>query len=192
MTYSLITIKVEGVICRALIDNGSGSSYISVVLASKINKKPKMKEHKKIEMMFHTTTKWFEIFDMTIQIIEGNFELKTELNKVEKDTLLSLPNTNYLEIISHFPHLNDIKLKDTVKKKELPVHVILDVSDYTKIKTQERHKTGKPGDPIAELTRFGWFIMSPGHESNPSLLLFSNTSARDCEKLCSLDALGTE
>ena len=47
--------------------------------------------------------------------MEGNFELKTQLNKAEKDTLLSLPNPNYLEIISHYPHLNDIKLNDIVK-----------------------------------------------------------------------------
>ena len=122
------------------------------VLASKINKKPKKKEPKKIEMMFHTTTKWVERFDVTIQNIEGNFELKTQLNKAEKDTLLSLPNPNYLEIISHYPHLNDIKLNDIVKKKELPVHVILGVSDYTKIKMQDRLRIGQPGDPIAELT----------------------------------------
>ena len=72
--------------------------------------------------------------EVTIQKIEGNFELETHRNKVEKYTLLSLPNPNYLGIISYFPHLNDIKLNDTVKKKELPVHVILDVSDYAKIK----------------------------------------------------------
>ena len=143
-------------------------------------------------MMFHTTTKWVEIFDVTIENIEGNFELKTQLNNVEKDTLLSLPNPNYLEIISHYPHLNDIKLNDIVKKKELPVHVILGVSDYAKIKMQERPRIGQPGDPIAELTRFGWFIMSPGHESNLTHLLFSNTSAQDYEKLCSLDVLGIE
>ena len=76
VTYLLIVINVEGVICRALIDSGSGSSYVSTVLASKINKKPKKKEPKKIEMMSHTTTKWVEIFDVTIQNIEGNFELK--------------------------------------------------------------------------------------------------------------------
>ena len=43
-------------------------------------------------MMFHTTTKWVERFDVTIQNIEGNFELKTQLNKAEKDTLLLYPN----------------------------------------------------------------------------------------------------
>ena len=72
----------------------------------------------------------------------------------------------------------------------MPVHVILGVSDYTKIKMQDRLRIEQPGDPIAELTRFGWFIMSPGHESNLAHLLFSNTSAQDGEKLCSLDVLG--
>ena len=165
--------------------------HVSAVLASKINKKPKKKEPKKIDMMFHITTKWVEIFAVTIQNIEGNFELKTRRNKVEKDTL-SLPDPNYLEIISHYPHMNDIKLNDIVKKKELPVHVILGVSDYAKTKMQERPRIGQPGDPIDELTRFGWFIKSPGHESNLTHLLFSNISAQDYEKLCSLDVLGIE
>ena len=133
VTYPLIVIKVQGVICRALINSGSGSSYVLVVLASKINKKTKKKEPKKIDM-FHSTTKWVEILGVTIQNTEGNFKLKTQLNKAEKDTLLSLPNPNYLEIMSHYPHLNDIKLNGIVKKKELHVHAILGVSDYAKIK----------------------------------------------------------
>ena len=57
---------------------------------------------------------------------------------------------------------------------------------------QERHRIGQPGDPIAELTQFGWFIMSSGDESNLTHLLFSNNSAQDYEKLCSLDVLGIE
>ena len=124
--------------------------------------------------------------------MEGNFELKTQLNEVEKDTLLSLPNPNYLEIISHYSHLNGIKLNDIVEKKELSVHVTLGVSDYAKIKMEERPRIEQPGDSIAELTRFGWFIMSLGHENNLTHLLFSNTSAQAYEKLCSLDVLGIE
>ena len=104
--------------CRALIDTGSGSSHVSAVLTSKTNKKAKKKEPKIIEMMFYTATKWIEKFDLTVQNIEENFEFKTQLNKVEKDTLLFLPNPNYQEITSHFPHLNEIKLNDTVKKKK--------------------------------------------------------------------------
>ena len=49
VTYPLVVIKVEGVICSALIDSGSGSSYASAALASKMNKKPKKKEPKKLK-----------------------------------------------------------------------------------------------------------------------------------------------
>ena len=47
--HPFIVIKVEVVIFRALIDSGSGSSYVLAVLASKVNEKPKKKEPKKIE-----------------------------------------------------------------------------------------------------------------------------------------------
>ena len=48
VAYPLVVIKVEGIICRALIDSGSGISYVSTLLARKINKKSKKKEPKKI------------------------------------------------------------------------------------------------------------------------------------------------
>ena len=71
-----------------------------------------------------------------------------------------------------YPIPNDIKLNDTVKKKELPVHVISGVSDYVKVKIQERPRIGQPGDSIADLSLFGWFIISSGHESNVSSVIF--------------------
>ena len=46
--------------------------------------------------------------------------------------------------------------------QELPVHVILGASEYAKLKTRSVPRVGKPGEPIAELTYFGWTIMSPG------------------------------
>ena len=100
-----------------------------------------------------------------MQNTEENFEFKTQLNKLEKDTVLYLPNPNYQAFISHLPHLNEIKLNDTVKEKELMVHVTLGVSDYAKIKMLQRSRIEQPGDPIAELTRFGWFIISLTHVS---------------------------
>ena len=63
-------IKVEGIICRALIDSRPGSSYVSAFLASKINEKPK-KELKKIEIIFHTTTKWVEISKQLFKKLKG-------------------------------------------------------------------------------------------------------------------------
>ena len=74
----------------------------------------------------------------------------------------------------------------------LPVHIILGISDYTKIKTQERPRVDLSGELIAKLTMFGWVIVSPGQEPRIRNMLFSKSSLHDYEKLCSLDCLGIE
>ena len=83
-------------------------------------------------------------------------------------------------------------MNDTNTKAELPIHLILGVGDYTKIKVPEVPRVGSPGEPVAELTRFGWVIMSPGEELDLNNLMLSRTSIDDYEKLCNLDVLGVQ
>ena len=78
------------------------------------------------------------------------------------------------------------------KKAELPVHIILGVSDYAKIRTVTRPKIGQPGKPVAELTQFGWTIMSPGKEIDISSMFLTQTATADYEELCKLDVLGIQ
>ena len=40
VVYPVVTVNVEGVTCRALLDNGSGSTYVSNRLAEEMGKKP--------------------------------------------------------------------------------------------------------------------------------------------------------
>ena len=68
--------------------------------------------------------------------------------------------------------MKDITINDTDTKKELSVHVILGAGDYTKIKTQERARVGQPGEPIAELTKLGWVVISPGQVTSVTKMLF--------------------
>ena len=49
---------------------------------------------------------------------------------------------------------------------------------------------GKPREPAAEHTKFGWTIMSPGEDIESEKFFFAISSIVDYEKLCSLDALG--
>ena len=49
-----------------------------------------------------------------------------------------------------------------------------------------------PGESIAELTKFGWVIVSSGQETGVTNMLFSKISLHDYEKLCRLDCLGIE
>lgn len=69
--------------------------------------------------------------------------------------------------------------------------VILGAGDYAKVKTESVPKIGEPGQRVAELTKFGWIIMSPGKESlDLANVLLTQTSHVDYEELCRLDVLG--
>ena len=133
-----------------------------------------------------------EIYSVEIQDTTYEFKLQTELNKLEKDVLLEITNPNYAEIQHSYQHLRDIAINDNDPKEILPVHVILGVGDYAKVKTHERARIGQPGEPIAELTKLGWVLTSPGQEETSTNMLFSKTSIHDYENLCTLDVLGIE
>lgn len=79
------------------------------------------------------------------------------------------------------------QMDDQNTNQELPIHVILGASEYTKLKTSSVPRVAKPGEPIAGLTYFGWTIMSPGFETNLSSRFFIRSSSTDYEQLCSPD-----
>ena len=67
-------------------------------------------------------------------------------------------------MIERYEHLHGINIYDHDTKPELAVHVIIGASDYARIKTNTRARIGAPGEPVAEETRFGWTIISPGRD----------------------------
>ena len=94
--------------------------------------------------------------------------------------------------MERYDHLTGVTMDDVDDKEELPVHLILGMNEYAQIKTETTPKIGKPGEPIAELTRLGWTIMSPGSESDLTNMFLTQTSAADYEALCRLDVLGLQ
>ena len=190
VTYPVLAIDVEGVKCRALIDTGTGSSYASSKLINKINKKPICRESKRIKTLMHSEVKK-EIYQFEIGDINQEFKIGFAINKLEKEILLELPNPNYPEIQTSYNHLKDI-INHTETNKELPVHVILEAGDYTKIKNQERARVGQVGEPITESTKLGWVVIFPGQETSVTKMLFPKTSVHDYENLCNLDVLGVK
>ena len=86
--------------------------------------------------------------------------------------------------------MRDVTLKDCDTKRELPIHMMLGISDYKKIKTPEKVAIGLLEELIAELTKLGWYILSLGKENDITNVLCSKTSIHDYENLCSLDFSG--
>ena len=190
LVYPVVVVEVDGIRCRALLDTRAGSSYSSAALISKMNRKPDRREYKRIEMMMTWTSQKIEMYKVQVSSIKGVFSLPTTLRKMDKETLSSIPNPRYVDIISKYQHLKGVAIDDTDIKPNLPIHVILGVSEYSKIKTNSSPRVGKPGEPIAELTSFGWTIMFPGAETNSSSVYLTRSSSSDYEQLCSLDVLG--
>ena len=191
--HPVVIVQVGGYKCRALLDTGAGSSYISAALLDQIPKKCCKKEIRKIDMILGTTTR--EVEPSTIQVagLAGDFSMPVEVTKVTKSELLYLDKPKYEEIIKTNEHMQGVTMDDHDTKDKLPVHIILSASEFAKLKTEKPPRIGLPGQPVAELTRYGWTIMSPGKEPvDVSSMLLAQTSQADYEELCRIDVLGLE
>ena len=190
--HPVVILQVDGVSCRALLDTGSSSSYISTKLSSMINKPPVRQECKSIEMMLQKTVKKIDVYDASLSDIDGKFSIRTEVNGVDKDVLLMLPNPHYSAVIEEHPHLRGVRMNDIDKKESLPIHAILGASDFALIKTSTAARIGDLGQPVAEKTKFGWVIMFPGQGHLSSTLMLARTSKEDYMQFCNLDVVGLE
>ena len=181
--YPVVVVKAGGIKCRALLDTGAGSSYASAALLERLNSKPQRREFRKIEMMMQTSNKMIDIHKLEVTNVKESFALKTEVTRVERSSLLSLPNPKYKDTIEQFNHLKGVTMEDTDEKG----------GDYAQIRTTTQPRVGKVGEPVGEFTRFGWTIVSPGTDNyDLTKMLFTTTSMHDYQKLCDLDVLGLQ
>ncbi|XP_028394878.1 uncharacterized protein LOC114519022 [Dendronephthya gigantea] len=190
--YPVVVVELDGVKCRALLDTGSGNSYVSSTLMKLTKKKPVRQEIRTIEMMLHSTSKKIDIYGVKIGSVDKKFSMSSEVSCVDRPVLLTLPNPRYGEVIANNPHLEGVKMDDVDSKPTLPVHMILGASDYSRIKTTTPAKVGDSGKPVGEKTKLGWTIMSPGRETKHSYLMLTRSTQEDYLELCSLDVLGLE
>ncbi len=190
--FPVVVVEVNGIRCRALIDSGAGSSYVSAKLIDLLKLKPSQSLMKNIDMLMASKTSRLDIYDMKIDSLDGSFSLSVRAAKVNKSELLLIDNPKYPELINKHPHLKGVTMNDDDVKDTLPVHVILGSGEYAKIKTQTRPRIGDEKAPIAELTKFGWFLMGPGYEFESNVVLLTQTSHNEYEELCRLDVLGLE
>ena len=97
VTYPVAIIKVNGVKCRALLDTGSGSSYISqsFIDLRKIN--PVRKEYKTIKTITNSTTKKLKIYNLKVENLDENLSFQIELNKLEREVALHYQTLNTMK-----------------------------------------------------------------------------------------------
>ena len=190
--YPVVVVDVHGIKCRALLDTGAGSSYASAALIERLGKQPSRMERKRIDMMMCSTNQKIYQYDVKISSIVGDFNMAASVSKVDRSVLLTIPNPRYADKIHQYSHLQGVVMNDEDKKPELPIHLILGASEYSRIKTDTKPRIGKAGEPVAELTSLGWTMMSAGKEAHMGSVYLTRTSSTDYEQLCSLDVLGLQ
>ena len=131
--YSIVIVKANGIQCRALVDTGPGSSYASAALINPIGTSPIIRDTRQMEIMSHTTSRKIELQNLTISNQEGSFRLNLNIQEVEKDILLTVPNPEYKTLLQSYSHLRGVFIDDDDTKAELPVHIALGASDFSKI-----------------------------------------------------------
>ena len=141
VVYPVVVVEVDGIRCRALLDTRAGSPYASAALISKLNRKPDRRECKRIQMITWTSQK-IEMYKVQVSNIKGVFSLSTTLSKVDKGTLLTIPNPRYVDTIAKYQHLKGVEIDDTDIDPELPINAILGASEYVKITTNLAPRVG--------------------------------------------------
>ena len=139
-----------------------------------------------------STTRKLEIYDVEISELSEKLKINSAVYKEEKNTLLSLLNPKYKAIIDKYKRSASMKMNDNATKPELPINMMLGASNYARIKVPEMPRVGSPGKPAAELSRFGWVIMSGGNEISLNNLILLRTSIDAYEEFCNLNVLGVQ
>ena len=181
--FPVVVVKVNGVECRALIDSGAGSSYTSAKLIETLGLRPTETKTSRIDMLMTSQLTRLEIYKVKIQSVGSDYELETNLTKINKGELLFVDNPQYANLFEKYEYLRQVKMHETETKKSLPIHVVLGSGEYARVKTKERPLIGNKGEPVAEYTKLGWFVMSPGTELDEKTMMLTQTSQSDYEGL---------
>ena len=96
--------------------------------------------------MLYTANSKVDNYNVKNENLQRNFNCNTEINAVDKDALLTIPNPNYESMVSDYPHLRGVKMDEFQTRPVFPIHVILRISNFTKIKTKEMPRVEKVGD----------------------------------------------
>ena len=124
-TFPVVTVKVNGMTCRVLVDSGAGSSYALAKLVSRLSQKPVDVKMKQIDMLMSSKLEGLKTYETEIQSVDGAFSMQVDLIKVNKSELLSVDNPHYNILVHTYPHLEGVHIHDDDVKPHLPVHVVL-------------------------------------------------------------------
>ena len=113
--FPVVNVSVNGILCRVLIDSGTGSLYASAKLIHELQLKPVNVQTKKIDMLMSSKQVHLETYEVKIESTTNKFTMTTNLIKIDKPGLLFIENLNYKNLVQSYPHLKGVKIEDRDK-----------------------------------------------------------------------------
>jgi hypothetical protein len=159
----VVVVRINGYKFRALLDSGASHCYASTTAIDLSGAKVKLTSLCQIAMLTGITTRTMQVYNVQVISLANDFSLNVNLTKIENRELLSLENPHYSTLIQEYEHLKEVHMDDD-DLNDLPIHLVFGANDYAKIRTGEKLLMGRMGQPVADPTRFGWAMMSPGME----------------------------
>jgi hypothetical protein len=147
---------------RVVMDTMASNTYICTDLITRLDLKPVRKERKQIEQMFGVVDRLVDIYEVEIQSAVTDFKMKVEAINAEKDVLTTIRNPRISQVKINQPRLRRLHFtEENSNDNVLPVHIMLGVGDYNRIRTNEPSVLGlnPASDPVAEYTELGWTLL---------------------------------
>lgn len=70
-------------------------------------------------MIVCSTVQRVQSYKVKISSVDGKYKMTTQVNKVDKGVLLTVPNLKYEELINKYHHLQRLVMGNNDKKSEL-------------------------------------------------------------------------
>ena len=165
VAYQTVLVKVSDlgnsseVTCRAMMDSASGGTYMTQRLADRLSCGSKGKKTLTLEgIMKKGSTVTSETCDILVKSMNGRYQKKFRAKTLA--VIAAIGNPKPLQLKAEYEHLEGIYFNDVCHDKHQEVEILIGLEDLPDILTG-RNQKGKPGEPMAMETEFGWTILGP-------------------------------
>ena len=172
-TAQLLLVGPNGTVlkARALIDSGAGISMVTLRAAQNINLALQPAELHLAVVQGEVSTPLKYITQLKLSPLH-NRALEIPCNPAVADIVTTKIPCQPVPSVTDMPHLRGLHLAD--ENYNIPGHIdiLLGAEMASKIFTRRLPQKGKPTEPMAHATEFGWSILGPvpGLQHSPSML----------------------
>ena len=187
-------VKIGNQNARIVVDTMSTCSYVGSDIITRLQLKPKRRELRTVELMYGSENRMVEIYDVKITSLAGDTDIWVEATNVNRPIITEVPNPWIRRVKFKQPKLNGIRFtEDKSTGDMLPVHLLLGVQDFNKIKMEKAPVIGSGKHrPVSEQTTLGWILYAGGEVSHANRCYLTMTGPQQFEAMVRLDVLGLE